>query len=72
MAITTIAHAEATRVTVGVDTHGDVHLAHAKDQLGRRLGTVSITTTPTGYQDLLAWAQGLGQVEALGIEGTGC
>ena len=36
------------------------------------LATVSITTTPAGYQDLLVWAQGLGQVEAFGIEGTGC
>jgi hypothetical protein len=26
-AITTIAHAEPIRVTVGVDTHGDVHVA---------------------------------------------
>jgi transposase len=71
MAITTIAHARPTRVTVGVDTHGDVHVAHAKDQLGRRLETVSIPTTPTGYQDLLAWARGLGQVQAWGVEGTG-
>ena len=71
MAITTIAHAQPTRVTVGVDTHGDVHVAHAKDQLGRRLDTVSIPTTPTGYQDLLAWARGLGQVQAWGVEGTG-
>jgi transposase len=72
MAITTIAHAQPTRVTVGVDTHGDVHVAHAKDQLGRRLDTVSIPTTPTGYRDLLAWARGLGQVQAWGVEGTGC
>jgi transposase len=72
MAVTTIAHPEPTRVTVGVDTHGDVHVAHAKDQLGRGLGTVSIPTTPAGYRDLLAWAQGLGQVEAFGVEGTGC
>jgi transposase len=71
MAITTIAHARPTRVTIGVDTHGDVHVAHAKDQLGRRLDTVSIPTTPTGYQDLLAWARGLGQVQAWGVEGTG-
>ena len=71
MAITTIAHARPTRVTIGVDTHGDVHVAHAKDQLGRRLETVSIPTTPTGYQDLLAWARGLGQVQAWGVEGTG-
>jgi transposase len=72
MAITTIAHAQPTRVTVGVDTHGDVHVAHAKDQLGRCLDTVSIPTTPTGYRDLLAWARGLGQVQAWGVEGTGC
>ena len=71
MAITTIAHADPTRVTVGVDTHGDVHVAHAKDQLGRRLDTVSIPSTPTGYRDLLAWARGLGQVAAFGVEGTG-
>jgi transposase len=71
MAITTIAHAQPIRVTIGVDTHGDVHVAHAKDQLGRRLDTVSIPTTPTGYQDLLAWARGLGQVQAWGVEGTG-
>jgi transposase len=71
MAITTIAHAQPARVTVGVDTHGDVHVAHAKDQLGRRLDTVSIPTTPTGYRDLLAWARGLGQVQAWGVEGTG-
>jgi transposase len=71
MAITTIAHAQPTRVTIGVDTHGDVHVAHAKDQLGRRLDTVSIPTTPTGYRDLLAWARGLGQVQAWGVEGTG-
>jgi transposase len=70
MAIT-IAHAQPTRVTVGVDTHGDVHVAHAKDQLGRRLDTVSIPTTPTGYRALLAWARGLGQVQAWGVEGTG-
>jgi peroxiredoxin len=30
-AITTIAHAEPIRVTVGVDTHGDVHVACTKE-----------------------------------------
>ena len=44
--MTTMAHPAATRVTVGVDTHGDVHVAHANDQLGRRLDTVSVPTTP--------------------------
>jgi transposase len=68
---TTMAQLESARVTIGVDTHLDVHVAHAKDQLGRRLATVSIPTTPAGYQSLLAWARGLGEVEAFGVEGTG-
>ena len=36
------------------------------------MATVSIPTTPAGYQDLLAWARGLGEVGAWGVEGTGC
>jgi len=71
MAVTTMAHPAATRVTVGVDTHGDVHVAHAGDQLGRRLDTVSVPTTPSGYRGLLAWARGLGELDAWGVEGTG-
>jgi hypothetical protein len=51
----------AQPITVGVDTHLDSHVAHAGDQLGRRVGTRSVPTTPTGDQDLLAWARGLGQ-----------
>src|SRR6266581_8953870 len=68
---TTMAHPAPPRVTIGAGTHLDVHAAHAGDQLGRRLATVSIPTTPAGYQGLLAWARGLGEVEAFGIEGTG-
>jgi transposase len=71
-AITTIAQLEPTRVSVGVDTHGDLHVACALDQLGRRLAMTRVATTPRGYRVLLAWAQGLGEVEAWGIEGTGC
>jgi transposase len=71
-AITTIAQPERPRVTVGVGTHLDVHVAHAKDALGRRLATISSPTTPAGYRDLLAWARGLGEVDAWGVEGTGC
>ncbi len=66
-----MAHPAPPRVTIGAGTHLDVHAAHAGDQLGRRLATVSIPTTPAGYQGLLAWARGLGEVEAFGIEGTG-
>ena len=56
-AITTIAHPEPTRVTIGVDTHLDVHVAHAKDALGRPLATTSVPTTPAGYRGLLGWAR---------------
>ena len=65
-AITTIAHPEPSRVTVGVDTHGEVHVACALDQLGRQLATRQAATTPTGYRALLDWARGLGEVAGLG------
>lgn len=71
MARTRIAHDEAARVTVGVDTHKDTHVAKAKDHLGRRVGEKIIPTTPAGYRDLLAWAGSLGTIEAFGLEGTG-
>jgi transposase len=66
-----MAHPTAPRITVGVDTHLDVHVAHANDQLGRRVDTVQVPTTPTGYQSLLAWARGLGEPVVWGVEGTG-
>jgi transposase len=71
MAITSMAHPSASQLTVGVDTHLDVHVAHACDQLGRCMATVQVPTTPTGYHDLLAWAHGLGEPVAWGVEGTG-
>jgi transposase len=71
MAVPTIAQLEPVRVTVGVDTHKDTHVAVAKDHLGRHLGETSIPTTPRGYQELLEWAESYGEVEAWGIEGTG-
>jgi transposase len=58
-------------VTVGVDTHADVHVAAAVDSLGRLLGSLAIPTTLDGYAELLAWAEGYGQVGCFGVEGTG-
>jgi hypothetical protein len=54
-------------VVLGVDTHLDVHVAVALDQLGRRLDTFSVPTTKKGYEDLLAWAEGFGA--PLGVPG---
>ncbi len=57
-------------VLLGVDTHLDVHVAVALDQLGRRLGELTVPTTTRGYERLLRWAEGFGPVRCAGIEGT--
>jgi transposase len=56
---------------IGVDTHADVHVAVAIDELGRRHATISIPTTMAGLRRLHTWARQLGPVVAWGIEGTG-
>lgn len=63
--------AAVTGVVLGVDTHLDLHVAVAVDELGRRLGDVTVPTTRKGYQNLLAWAEGFGPVRRAGVEGTG-
>jgi len=69
--MTTIAQDAATLVTVGVDTHLDTHTAVALDQLGRRLGQLQVGSDRCGFDELEAWAQSFGAVEAFGVEGTG-
>lgn len=59
------------KVIVGVDTHKHVHVAVAIDTWGARLEDRSFTADSGGYRDLVAWADGLGRIEAFGIEGTG-
>jgi transposase len=59
------------RVTGGVDTHLDVHVAAALDQRGALLGVESFATTPAGYRDLLGWLRRFGALELVGVEGTG-
>jgi transposase len=58
-------------VTVGVDTHGDIHVMAALDCLGRIVDRTSVPTTPAGHARLLAWAARLGPVDRVGVEGTG-
>ena len=62
--------AEACEVIVGVDTHLDLHVAVALDELGRSLGEFTVPTTTRGYEKLLAWARSLGSVGCVGIEGN--
>ena len=58
-------------VTGGVDTHQDLHVAAALDQLGRVLGTHAFPTTVAGYRQLLAWLLQHGRLHKVGVGGTG-
>jgi len=60
----------AEEVVLGVDTHLDVNVAVALDNLGRRLGMLKVPTTARGYERLLRWAEDFGPVGCAGIEGT--
>ncbi len=71
MPLSSVPTTSAEVVTVGVDTHKDVHVAVALDGLGRRLGTLSVPTSPVGYKELVDWANGFGPLERVGVEGTG-
>jgi transposase len=60
-----------TEVVLGVDTHLHSHVAVALDRLGRKLGVLAVPTTKKGYQALVSWAEGFGDVRCAGVEGTG-
>jgi transposase len=57
-----------TMVTVGVDTHTDVHVAAVLDPAGRLLETRSFPATTRGYAQLATWAEPFGQVDKVGME----
>jgi len=58
-------------VTGGVDTHADTHVAAAIDRNGGLLGVESFQADAGGYESLLGWLVGFGEVEQVGVEGTG-
>ncbi len=69
MAVASIAQAHASvRVIVGVDTHKDSHVRHAKDELGRDLGHLEVPTTARGYAALLSWARNPPRASAEKVE----
>jgi transposase len=59
------------KIIVGVDTHKDRHAAVAINEIGARLGALTIPVSPKGYQDLESWARVFGVIHAFGIESTG-
>jgi transposase len=70
MAMTTMTET-VHRVTGGVDTHRDLHVVCALDERGAEVGVESFPTTPTGYRQTLRWLRRFGEVDRVGVEGTG-
>ncbi|MEU2052499.1 IS110 family transposase [Streptomyces bungoensis] len=60
-----------SEVVLGVDTHGEVHVAAVVSPLGKVLSTESFPATAVGYRRLLVWARKRGTVRRAGVEGTG-
>jgi transposase len=63
--------ASTAPVTVGVDTHLDLHVAAVLDHTGRLCGTQAFPASTRGYVALVTWAERFGSVERIGVEGTG-
>ena len=59
------------RVIGGVDTHGPSHHAAVIDGVGRQLDDREFPASPAGYGALLAWLRGYGELDRVGVEGTG-
>lgn len=64
--------ADHHRVVIGgVDTHKDEHVAAVVDATGQILATASFASTGRGYRQLLRWMGSFGQLDRIGVEGTG-
>ena len=62
---------EQNEVILGVDTHLDTHVGAVISDIGKLLGTRSVSTDTAGYLDLLTWANSFGHLRRAGVEGTG-
>jgi transposase len=58
-------------LTAGVDTHADVHVAAVVDHVGGVLGIEAFDTTAAGCRRLVDWLRGHGEINLVGVEGTG-
>jgi transposase len=63
--------AQSVSVFGGVDTHADTHTAAVIDGAGRLLDHRQFPATPGGYAELTGWLADHGQVQRVGVEGTG-
>jgi transposase len=59
------------QLTLGVDTHLDVHVAVLLNGIGKLISTQEFEVSHHGYKLLLRWASSFGTVISAGLEGTG-
>jgi transposase len=69
--MTTIEAVRQPSIFVGVDTHKDQHHAAVLDPKGTKLGNLEFAATTAGYRNLTSWLATLGEIELVGIEGSG-
>lgn len=60
-----------SRITGGVDTHKDTHTVAALDATGLAMGNATFSASAAGYAQLLNWLHTFGELDRVGIEGTG-
>ena len=58
-------------VVGGVDTHADTHVGAVIDANGGMLGVESFPADHAGFEALLGWLTSHGQIDRVGVEGTG-
>jgi transposase len=58
-------------VVGGVDTHADTHVAAVIDSNGGVLGIESFPADQAGFEALLGWLRSHGEIQMVGVEGTG-
>ena len=54
-----------------MDTHADFHVGVALDQRGGLLRELTVANDEVGYQRLLRWTHGFGELACVGAEGPG-
>ncbi len=60
-------HQYKPEVIGGVDTHLETHVAAVINTNGQILGTGSFPATLRGYQQLVRWMNGHGEIQDIGI-----
>ena len=55
----------------GLDTNADTHVAAVNDTNGGILGIEPFPADESGYGALLGWLMSYGEIQVVGVEGTG-